>query len=65
MQIEYTKGNPIGAKYSRYKVPVAAAAAGVPAIDGIWQEIKDEKGLQQDCKSVSYTHLTLQTILLV
>ena len=50
MQIEYTKGNPIGGKYSRYKVPVAAAAAGVSAIDGIWQEIKDEKGLEKDCK---------------
>ena len=48
MQIEYTKGNPTGGKYSRYKVPVAAAAAGVPAIDGIWQEIKDEKGLEKD-----------------
>ena len=50
MQIEYTKGNPVGGKYSRYKVPVAAAAAGVAAIDGIWQEIKDEKGLEKDCK---------------
>ena len=50
MQIEYTKGNPIGGKYSRYAIPVAAAAAGVPAIDGIWQEIKDKKGLEQDCK---------------
>jgi citrate lyase subunit beta/citryl-CoA lyase len=50
MQIEYTKGNLIGGKYSRYKVPVAATAAGVPAIDGIWQEIKDEKGLVKDCK---------------
>jgi citrate lyase subunit beta/citryl-CoA lyase len=50
MQIEYTKGNPIGGKYSRYKVPVAASAAGVVAIDGIWQQIKDEKGLQEDCK---------------
>ena len=50
MQIEYTKGNPIGAKYSRYKVPVAATAAGVAAIDGIWQEIKDKKGLEHDCK---------------
>ena len=50
MGIEYTKGNPIGAKYSRYKVPVAAAAAGIVAIDGIWQEIKDKKGLKQDCK---------------
>jgi len=50
MQIEYTKGNPIGGKYSRYKVPVAASAAGVVAIDGIWQQIKDKKGLQEDCK---------------
>jgi len=50
MKIEYTKGNPIGAKYSRYKIPVAASAAGVAAIDGIWQEIKDDKGLEIDCK---------------
>ena len=50
MGIEYTKGNPRGAKYSRYKVPVAAAAAGVAAIDGIWQDLKDKKGFTQDCK---------------
>ena len=50
MGIEYTKGNPIGAKYSRYKVPVAATAAGVAAIDGIWQDLKDKNGFTQDCK---------------
>ena len=44
MGIEYIKGNPIGAKYSRYNVPVAAAAAGVAVIDGIWQDLKDKKG---------------------
>ena len=57
MGIEYTKGNPRGAKYSRYKVPVAAAAAGVAAIDGIWQDLKDKKGFSQDCqigKSLGY-----------
>ena len=48
--IEYTKGNPLGAKYSRYKIPIAAAAAGVYAIDGIWQDIKDTSGLKKDCK---------------
>jgi len=48
--IEYAKGNPLGAKYSRYKVPIAAAAAGVYAIDGIWQDIKDSSGLKKDCK---------------
>ena len=55
--IEYTKGNPRGAKYSRYKIPVAATAAGVYAIDGIWQDIKDISGLKKDCeigKSLGY-----------
>ena len=48
--IEYTKANPLGAKYSRYKIPIAAAAAGVYAIDGIWQDINDTSGLKKDCK---------------
>jgi citrate lyase subunit beta/citryl-CoA lyase len=57
MGIEYTKGNPRGAKYSRYKVPVAATAAGVVAIDGIWQDLKDKGGFTKDCqvgKSLGY-----------
>ena len=57
MGIEYTKGNPRGAKYSRYNVPVAAAAAGVAAIDGIWQDLNDKKGFTNDClvgKSLGY-----------
>jgi len=48
--IEYTKGNPPGGKYSRYKVPVAATAAGVAAIDGIWQDLKDKNGFAKDCE---------------
>jgi len=58
MGIEYTKGNPIGAKYSRYKVPVVATAAGVAVIDGIWQDLKDKKGFTKDCqvgKSLGYS----------
>ena len=50
MGIEYTKGNPLGAKYSRYKIPVVATAAGVYAIDGIWQDVKAKSGLRKDCK---------------
>ena len=50
MRIEYTKRNPRGAKYSRYKVPVAATAAGVAAIDGIWQDLKDKNGFTKDCQ---------------
>jgi citrate lyase subunit beta/citryl-CoA lyase len=55
--IEYSKGNPRGAKYSRCKVPVAATAAGVVAIDGIWQDLKDKNGFTKDCivgKSLGY-----------
>ncbi len=58
MGIEYTKGNPRGAKYSRYKVPVAATAAGVVAIDGIWQDLEDDNGFTKDCevgRSLGYT----------
>lgn len=48
MGIEYTK-QPEGAKYSRAKVPVDARAAGVHAIDAIWQDLNDKEGLKQDC----------------
>ena len=48
--IEYTK-DPEGAKYSRAKIPVDAKAAGVASIDAIWQDLKDLKGLEKDCKA--------------
>ncbi len=54
--VEYAKDSP-GVKYSRYKIPVDAAAAGISAIDGIWQDLKDLRGLQKDCnfgKSLGY-----------
>jgi len=47
--IEYTKESE-GAKYSRAKIPVDAHAAGVAAIDAIWQDLKDSQGLEKDCK---------------
>lgn len=45
--VEYTK-NPEGAVYSRSKIPVDARAAGKYAIDAIWQDLDDTKGLEQD-----------------
>ncbi len=57
MGIEYTK-QPEGAKYARAKIPLDASAANVIAIDAIWQDIKDEKGLKEDCrigKSLGYS----------
>jgi len=47
--IEYTK-DPEGGKYSRTKIPIDAKAAGVYAIDAIWQDLNDVKGLEKDCK---------------
>ena len=47
--VEYTK-DPEGQKYSRQKIPVDAHAAGISVIDSIWQDLKDPKGLEKDCK---------------
>ncbi len=49
MGIEYSK-NPEGGRYPRAKIPVDAAAAGVASIDAIWQDLKDSKGLEEDCE---------------
>lgn len=47
--VEYTKDSE-GEKYSRRKISVDAHAAGVAVIDAIWQDLKDSKGLENDCK---------------
>lgn len=49
LNIEYVK-QPEGARYARAKIPLETAAAGVAAIDAIWQDIDDEEGLLDDCK---------------
>ena len=59
--IEYTKQSE-GAKYARAKIPLEARSAGVNALDGIWQDLKDEKGLIEDCKigkSLGYVGKTI------
>jgi len=59
--IEYTKQSE-GAKYARAKIPLDARAAGVYALDAIWQDLKDEKGLIEDCKigkSLGYVGKTI------
>jgi len=47
--VEYTKKSE-GATYSRAKIPVDAHASEVVAIDAIWQDLKDSKGFEKDCK---------------
>ena len=61
MGIEYTK-QPEGAKFARAKIPIEAKAVGVYALDAIWQDLKDEKGLIEDCKigkSLGYVGKTI------
>src|SRR5215207_2043931 len=36
--------------YARAKIPVDARAAGIPALDSIWQKVDDLDGLQRDTK---------------
>ncbi len=61
MGIEYTKHSQ-GANFARAKIPLEATAAGVYALDGIWQDLKDNDGLHDDCKigrSLGYVGKTL------
>lgn len=56
MRVEYSAQSE-AARYARARVALDARAAGVPAIDGIWQDLNDLRGLDQDCilgKSLGY-----------
>jgi len=61
MGIEYAKKSH-GVNYARAKIPLEAKAAGVNALDGIWQDLKDNNGLVEDCeigKGLGYAGKTL------
>jgi citrate lyase subunit beta/citryl-CoA lyase len=48
MRLDYDEHDPTGYSYARAKIPVDARAAGVYAIDAIWQKIDDIDGLIRD-----------------
>ncbi len=48
MRLDYDENDQAGYAYARTKVPVDARAAGVRAIDAIWQKIDDVEGLVRD-----------------
>jgi citrate lyase subunit beta/citryl-CoA lyase len=48
MRLDYDENDPTGYAYARAKIPVDARAAGVHAIDAIWQKIDDTGGLVMD-----------------
>ena len=48
MRLDYDENDMTGYAYARAKIPVDARAAGVHAIDAIWQKIDDWDGLVRD-----------------
>jgi citrate lyase subunit beta/citryl-CoA lyase len=48
MRLDYDENDPTGYAYAHAKIPVDARAAGVHAIDAIWQKIDDAGGLVRD-----------------
>jgi citrate lyase subunit beta / citryl-CoA lyase len=49
MHLDYEEGvKEFEYSYARSKVPIDARAAGVEAIDGIWQKLDDVEGLKKD-----------------
>lgn len=48
MHLDYVEDDEVGYQYARAKIPVEARAAGVAALDGIWQKVHDIEGLRND-----------------
>lgn len=48
MRMDYDEGDDSGYAYARARIPVDARAAGVAAIDAIWQKVDDVDGLVRD-----------------
>ena len=48
MHLEYVENGGVEYSYARAKIPVDAKAAGVAAIDAIWQKVDDVNGLIND-----------------
>lgn len=48
MRLDYDESDGSGYLYARSKIPVDARAAGVAAIDAIWQKVDDADGLVRD-----------------
>jgi citrate lyase subunit beta / citryl-CoA lyase len=49
--------------YARAKIPVDARAAGIPALDSIWQKVDDLDGLQGDAKTAKRLGYTGKSII--
>ena len=48
MHLDYADNDGSGYTYARMKIPIDARAAGIVAIDAIWQKVADISGLRND-----------------
>jgi citrate lyase subunit beta/citryl-CoA lyase len=48
MHLDYADDDGTGYTYARMKIPIDARAAGIVAIDAIWQKVADISGLKND-----------------
>ena len=48
MRLDYAEDDGTGYAYARMKIPIEARAAGIVAIDAIWQKVSDISGLRDD-----------------
>jgi citrate lyase subunit beta/citryl-CoA lyase len=62
MHLDYVEDDEVGYSYARAKIPVDARAAGLAALDGIWQKVHDIDGLRNDAsiaKRLGYSGKTI------
>jgi citrate lyase subunit beta/citryl-CoA lyase len=62
MDIDSEYDDSISYNYARSKIPIDAKAAGIDALDGIWQKVSDLDGLTMDAKvakNLGYSGKTL------
>ena len=62
MRMDYNESDGSGYAYARAKVPVDARAAGIGALDAIWQKVDDIDGLVKDAtaaKRLGYSGKTI------
>jgi citrate lyase subunit beta/citryl-CoA lyase len=63
MHLDHADNDGTGYSYARWKIPVDARAAGVVAIDAIWQKIDDIPGLRNDAASAKRLGYVGKTII--
>lgn len=63
MHLDYVEDDEVEYRYARAKIPVDARAAGLAALDGIWQKVDDIDGLRKDANTAKRLGYSGKTII--